>query len=63
MKTLIFLLIPFIFEVLIFQLEKWPDKALMLEMLGCKPIGFLDANDDSVTPTGSFGQAIAIFRK
>jgi threonine synthase len=35
----------------------------MLEMSGYKLIGFLDANDDLVTPTGSFGQAIAIFRK
>jgi SAM-dependent methyltransferase len=38
-------------------------KTLMVEMLGYKLIGFLDADDNSVTPTGSFGQAIAIFRK
>jgi hypothetical protein len=38
-------------------------KALMVEMLGFKLVGFLDAHDESVTPTGSFGQAIAIFRK
>lgn len=37
--------------------------SMMVDMLGFKLVEFIDANDESATPIGSFGQALAVFRK
>lgn len=36
---------------------------LFTQMLNFKHVTFIDANDPSTTPTGSFGQALAVFTK
>ena len=36
---------------------------LIVEMLGFKLVTFIDADDESTTPIGSFGQALAVFTK
>ncbi len=44
-------------------LDKETIITLFVQMLGFKLAGFIDANDASATPTGCFGQALAIFAK
>lgn len=44
-------------------LEKEAICIMFVEMLGFKLIEFIDADDETATPTGSFGQSLAVFRK
>lgn len=49
------------------HLDTFLDRSTLLvlcgQMLGFHLVGFIDADDASATPLGSFGQALAIFRK
>lgn len=44
-------------------LDQQTIRIMMVEILGYKLLGFTEADDETATPTGSFGQALAMFKK
>lgn len=44
-------------------LDKPTLSILLQDVLGFQPVAFVDADDVSATPSGKFGQALAVFRK